>query len=132
MPTVLPSKHDTFVVADAIRQEQSQKVTILGAFPMRDIRVAAGTLFPITLPLGFWFVFGDGEGDFNIAVRLIDPTGTALGPPTSLPPSHKGPDGPFQLVVNVPLITLPLPGKYTVEVTINNKPYRDTFTVGFA
>jgi hypothetical protein len=132
MPTVLPTKHDMFVVADAVRQEVNQKVSILGAFPIGDIRVPAGTVFPVTFPLGFWFVFGDGEGDFNIAVRLIDPTGTALGPPTSFPPSHKGNDGPFQLVVNVPLITLPLPGKYTVEVTINDKPYRDSFSVGFA
>jgi hypothetical protein len=133
MPKKFPSKHYLFLVADAVRQEANLKVSILGVFPAGDIRVAAGTPFPVTFPLAFWFVFVDGEGDFEAKVTVRDPSGATLVPPTPMgPPSHKGTAGPLQIVVNFPLITLPSPGKYTAEIILDDRAYSDSFTVNFA
>lgn len=124
-----PSGIKTFVVAENVRTEAHGKGTILGVFAGGIIVVPKTSIFPVNFPLAFYVVFSDGEGVFDTKLDLSDPTGKPLGTTFPMGLQTMEPTKSLQLLINFPLISLPVAGRYEVAITLDNRKYRDSFTV---
>jgi hypothetical protein len=86
MPGNRPSQI-LFLVAELLRPDLGNKVSIMGAFAAGQVLVNPGTAFPIFLPFAIYSVFDGGDGTFQVRVRISDPSGTPLIDTTDLPPA---------------------------------------------
>jgi hypothetical protein len=131
MTNILPSKIDTFILAEALRPEPGGKISILGAFAAAIVRLPPGTKFPVNVTLALYMLFRDGEGTFDAKIKLIPPGGAVAGP-FQIPTSVKEPGQPFTLLVNFPIFSLTAVGKYSIQVFLDDKQYNEEFTVAIS
>lgn len=132
MPKTFPSKIHTFLVADAVRAEANGKATILGAMSGGRIIIQGDPKFPIAVPLAFFVAFTDGEGDFAISIRVIDPAGTPMSADLSIGQLKKTPEQSLQLLINFPLIPFITEGRFKVQILLDDHVYEDGFSVAKA
>ncbi len=125
-----------FLLADNIAEQSGGKLLIVGLYA-GDVVVLHGPL-PTEVPTQFHGIalpglyilvtFADGVGEFDVSVRIYDPTGNALGPTSIL--KVKLEKGKSQNCV-VPLVPFPVTafGKYRVELQAGTKTFNYDFAV---
>lgn len=128
MANIRPSQ-TLFLIADALRQEIGNKITIMGAFAAGQILVNPGTKFPLVLPLAIYSVFEECEGKFVVRVRFFDPSGKQIAPDVVLPDVEKLHDAPMQIVLNFNLFQFPMPGIYKVEILLGEHLYTNNISI---
>jgi hypothetical protein len=126
-------KIDACIVCEGVRQEILNKHMLLGFFGIcPHLRIGVKDF---RLPLTLWFVFcgGEGEGKFNLQLRVSDSSGIAL--PNGLQFSFEG----AVLKRGIPNTTVFLgfqgtfgkPGDYRASLIVDNtEHYSGSFKVG--
>jgi hypothetical protein len=128
-PKIFPKKHEFLIVAEYIRQELGNKFSILGAYADRQILFVKGTALPTTIPLGFYFLFKDGEGDFDLKFRVINPVNAPIIPGINIGKTTKNSGQAMTIVISIPAIIIQTIGHYQIELYLDNQPYKDSFDV---
>jgi hypothetical protein len=131
MTKVAPSRVTNFIVADALRQEATGKITIIGAFAAASIFLFNRPTLPVGMPLAFYIVFKDGEGTFVAQMQIFGPDKKPIGERFQLGTVTQPPKEPLQLLVNFATIILPALGEYRVEILLDGNSYTESFTVGY-
>jgi hypothetical protein len=129
MANVYPPKIDTFLIADAVRQEASKKATIIGAFAGGQIFVSPGSTFPVAFPMAIYAVFSEGEGTFKGGLNILDPNNNPLGPDIAVGEVTKTAEQPLQMILNFTLFPFPKAGVYTTKISLDDHVYLEKFSI---
>lgn len=129
MPKVYPSETDTFLVAEALRQEMGNKITIMGAFAAGNILLPPEAKFPAAISLAFYTVFRDGEGVFQAKLRITDPNGKLITPNLPMGNTTKLASQPMQVSMNFGMFPLAMPGKYKIEIMLDDHIYEKSMSI---
>ena len=79
------------------------------------LRVAPGTPFPLQLPLAIYFLFSDGEGDFDGRLKIMSPQKQVLID-AAVGKQTKQQGVPMTFIVNILSMMLPEVGDYEIIV----------------
>jgi hypothetical protein len=118
-----------FLVCESAREGKDNKISLLGIFPDRNLRLPADARFPAAFPVTLVFFVLDGEGLFNGTVEIK--TSVSQEPPisASLPNLQKAADQPATITLAfMPFIAAGF-GIYEVILTLNGQKYTRTFEV---
>jgi len=132
-----PNPQDvTFLVAEDIRQEASNKISFIGAYTGRSLQIPASgpsqhvAGVTLTLPqLAFYFGLRGGKGVYSARPELIGPDNVNLTPGLQAQQAAK----PIEtLVLDIMFKVAPFPlklGTYRARVFLDDKVYEQTFSV---
>jgi len=128
MSKIFPTQMDIFIVADSVRQESGGKVSLLGVFAGGRIVIGSNQRLPAPIPLAFYCLFSSGEGEFAAKAKIHTPSKGEIGP-FDLPGVTKIPNQSITMLLNFPIIVLPDLGKYVLEIFLDDKSYKDEFSL---
>lgn len=139
MATIYP-KTIQFLLADAVRQEQGGKVTVLGLYSGDS--VVLQDVLPKEFPEGMnglalacltiLAIVRDGQGRFDCNLHLFGPTGTELGKGLNSVILDKQKDAPVNLIFPIQPFPIPDFGNYRIALWINKHEYEFKFKVTHA
>lgn len=124
-----------FLLADAVRQEQGGKLSLLGFYPgnlvilqgelPKDLR--ENELFGIP-SLGLVFLIMDGQGDFKARIDIQQPNGKRVGLGAALDTKKKS---GVTHTITVPLTPFPIDalGTFKVSITFDGRAHHFAFVV---
>lgn len=136
MANVYP-KNIHFLLADAVRQEEGGKLTVLGLYSgdavlLKDPlpQVIPEGMEGLALPgLTIVALVRDGHGSFSYDVRLFRPDGIALGKGADGMRLDKAKETPASLLVPIQPFPIPGFGTYRVVLLLNKHEYEYKFRV---
>ena len=128
MPGNLPSQV-LFLIAELLRPDLGNKINIMGAFAAGQILVNPGTAFPVFLPFAIYSVFDGGDGKFKVRVRISEQNGNPIIDSADLPDAEKLPEAPMQMMINFNVLRFPSPGRYKVEIFLDNHVYANDISI---
>lgn len=125
----LPSDEKTlFILCEDIRQELGKKISLLGVFTGGNIIVQT-TEESTTLPsVGFYFVFTDGEGDFDGGFQVIGPNGESVTSKTGMK-FQKKPGESMVLMMKITPFKIENWGTYKISINLENEIFERAFDV---
>lgn len=136
MANVYP-RNVQFLLADAVRQEEGGKLTVLGLYS-GDAVLLKDSL-PNSIPEGMEglalpgltivAIVRDGQGSFSYGVHLYGPDGKALGKGVDGMKLDKKKDAPASLLIPVQPFPIPDFGTYRVLLQLNRHEYEFKFRV---
>lgn len=118
-----------FLACDDIREESGAKASLMGVLgadiliPSLPIEMPPGTT-PVLPSFAIFVSFVDGEGKFDVQLKLIDPDGKDIIRDDASKSTEKRPDG----AMNFHLKFAPFPlkfGTYKFSVTLDKKETYD-------
>ena len=127
--TTYPNDSDVWLLlADDVRQEMGNKVSILGYFAGDDILIEGSTT--ILGSLAILFVIKNADGEMQFSAKITPPSGADIAtiPPTLI---KLEPHKPFVQIIKFLGYPVTL-GTYKVDVSFDNNTYRRSFVVGHA
>lgn len=137
MANVYPKKLQ-FLLADAVRQEDGGKLTVLGLYTGEDVLLKEP--LPKTLPEGIkglalpgltiLATARDGHGSFNFSCELYGPDGKSLGKDIVGVKLEKQKVAPASLLVPVQPFPIPRFGTYRAVFKLSQHEYEFKFRVG--
>jgi len=129
MANVLPSDSEVgFFVADDVRQELNNKITLVGFYPGSIINVK--DIGPgVFVPLAFLIIVTGGEGQFKFKIDLFAPSNQLLfeGPVADL---TKSPNLTSLTVTKLTGFPFASVGKYRISIALDGKRYDRFLNVG--
>jgi hypothetical protein len=119
-----------FVLCDTAREEKDNKVSLLGIYPDKILRLPSDARFPAALSLTLVYFLLDGEGPFDASIEVRSPL------PEQQPPFKaemknvvKVANQPATvLVAFTPFIAFGF-GKYDAILTLDNQSYPRAFEI---
>jgi hypothetical protein len=126
---VYPKKELLFLIADSIVSSATGKATIIGAYAAGEILLTPGASFPATVQLGVYMIFQDGEGEFKVTIRVLDPDNKSIIGDVPVGDALKLAGQPLQLNVNINLFQFPREGAYKVEILLDDHVYSNNISI---
>jgi hypothetical protein len=116
------------LICDSAQHEPSGKINLTGLYPTPEIKIDPNAQLPAHLNLAFVFVLKDGDGDFPISVRIVDPLGKELFS-QALPNIKKVVGQGYAVSLNLQAIPILKFGSYAVELGVGDQSFRRTMRV---
>jgi len=125
-----------FILADDVRHEANQKISIIGAYTGNEITITPHQQIPagqtLGIPLSLLVVLEGGKGVIKGELSVLSPKQTPLGA-ASIEFDFGGAHT-MNLVFRFPIVPFAEAGRYTAELTFDGssaEPYRYSFNVIF-
>lgn len=123
-----------FYLADEIRTESNGKQLVLGLYPDHVVLVEVDKDIPETDPEGnkvgfvldqltFSLCVSEAVGNFKPKVQFYLPSGEPIGEPSVLPDFDQEKGGSHSLHLHAKPFPFKEPGKYKLQLTLNDKPH---------
>jgi hypothetical protein len=128
---VFPTREQTtFIVADDVRVEQSNKILVIGFYAGNRIVVfnTPTAEHPVRLRLVFLLAFRDGFGDFQANLAITAPGGTVLFKHDFVEAIAKDPESSMTMAAGG-LLEIKQLGEYAVTVSLSERDYQFGFTI---
>lgn len=124
MPKTYPSDAKTdFILCESIRQENNNKLSLLGYAAGYDIGLSplpTGSSQNSTpaVTIAIAFVLRDGEGSFDGKIEIVGPNGAQLGF-ADVTPIQKNLGDPNVVFINIPALPIQSPGTYSFVLSLD-------------
>jgi len=124
-----PSEGETILLlAEGVRREEGNKLTVLGLYPGNHILVQPDTQVVI-LPLTLLFLANDGEGEFETSISLRSPKGIKVIDNEAMPKSTKSAGHALSVIVQIVPFQTDEFGRFIASLKLGNKTYDRAFTI---
>lgn len=117
-----------FILCEDIREERGNKLTFLGVYTGGDILCPKGAKETILPSLTLFFGFGDGEGEFDVRMKLTGPDGSIIVE-KNIERAKKKPREGMNLIFGFKPFHVKKFGMYTAVVNLDGETYERTFDI---
>jgi hypothetical protein len=125
MPNIYPTDDKVWMLlADSIRMETANKLTIIGYLGEGDLNLLSPVTFPAAIPLGALFVLRDGEGTFKGRFQILDTRNNSIVDVPLASDVVKLRGQPNNVIIAISALVITTLGDYTFILYLDQAQYR--------